>query len=255
MDDGARILPAVNYMEYRKTISDLKGLFEEAVRDFLGKYEELKTKAKVDLNGMYNERDYPPVAELARRYNADVVVLPLPDASDFRVDMEAAEHKRVQDDMEKNIQSAIGTALKDIWDRMFRMVNHLAERLGDKDSKFRDSLLTNIIELCDMLPRLNITGDPAINQMIEDVRKNLCEYDPDTLRKDEKSRKEAHSRAVKILEGMKGYISKEEVATVPEAVVPKKSTPKKKTEPKKTNGDKAVKKVAAGLKKANGVAK
>jgi hypothetical protein len=68
-------------------------------------------------------------------------------------------------------------------------VSHLAERLqaykvtGEGvEHPFRDSVVRNLVKLVDVLPKLNVTGDPELERLAAQVRASLL-VDPQELRK------------------------------------------------------------------------
>jgi hypothetical protein len=58
--------------------------------------------------------------------------------------------------------------MRDPWDRLHTMLNRMAERLTDNEDGdrkiFRDSIIDNAVELCDLLTRLNVTKDPELEK-------------------------------------------------------------------------------------------
>ena len=58
----------------------------------------------------------------------------------------------------------------------------MAEKLADSDKIFRDSLINNLCDLCDLLPKLNITGDKNLDNMRKEIEQQLCRYMPENLR-------------------------------------------------------------------------
>ena len=89
--------------------------------------------------------------------------------------------------------------------RLFDCVSRINERLSvPADSKggiFRDSLIGNARELCDVLTRLNISGDATL----ETLRKQtdaLATVQPDTLRSDAVTRIQTANDAQSILNTM-----------------------------------------------------
>jgi hypothetical protein len=45
--------------------------------------------------------------------------------------------------------------------------------------------VTNILDLVELLPRLNVTGDPELNRFAEEARQKLCTYTAHDLKKHE----------------------------------------------------------------------
>jgi len=64
---------------------------------------------------------------------------------------------------------------------------------------FRDSIIENIRELVSLLPSLNITNDPALEQARRDLESDLAGVDPEILRESKETRKEIAEKADQIL--------------------------------------------------------
>ena len=213
-DWGQRILPSTTYFvvmeDARRWIED----FNKAVDQFVAEYPALKAEAKISLNGLYQEADYPSPTKIREKFSMKAVVSPLPDSRDFRVSLGAVAQAKVQRDIEEHVQAKLRDTVTDMWKRVSQAVTHLRDRLhayevdpetGKVISTFRDSVTGNLLELADLLPQLNITGDPQLAEAAETLRKSLCEFEPQELRDDEAKRKEVERRAEQVLADMAGY--------------------------------------------------
>ena len=201
-DDGYRMLPSANYMDYTKEIRKLKSRFTRAVHDFVAQYPMAVTEAKKILNGMFDAADYPVPSDIQDKYDFVNEVLPLPDESDFRVSLQANEMSRIRRDMKRTIEQAQKSAMDDLWNRLYKVVEHANERLKDPKAVFRDSLIDNARELVKLLPRLNVTNDKDLADMAKEVQKNIGQYQPDELRKSKKLRKKVAKSAEGMLDDM-----------------------------------------------------
>jgi len=205
-DDDSRILPAKNYIPYTKKMRKFRESFEKAVADFVEMYPGLIDRAQNDLNGLFNAKDYPSAFDLPGKFNFAVNVIPIPAAGDFRVSLADDEIDQIKSDIEARVRDAISAAMRDAWDRLFKVVKHMADKLKDQKAIFRDSLIGNISELCDILPRLNLTDDPNLKKIIRDVKQSLAGLDPEVLRKHEIDRRVASDQAEGILKKMAAYV-------------------------------------------------
>jgi len=205
-DDDSRILPAENYLEYTKAYRDFGARFDQAARDFAGEYPALIDRARVALNGLFRADDYPNSGDILRRFAFSVAVSPLPDSSDFRVSLGAEETARVRAQIERDTQTAVAGAMRDLWERLREVIRHAADRLRDPDAVFRDSLIKNIAELCALIPRLNLTGDPALAELADLAGRTLGAQDPEDLRRSEIARSLAAKDADAILAKMSAYM-------------------------------------------------
>jgi hypothetical protein len=91
-------------------------------------------------------------------------------------------------------------AMKDLWDRLHWCLKPLSEKLaGTEKQIFRDSVVTNALELCSMLTRLNVTNDPRLEHARQEVEKALVGIDTKELRKDNALRLDTKARVDQIL--------------------------------------------------------
>jgi len=80
------------------------------------------------------------------------------------------------------------------------------------NSQGRDSVVTNLVKLVDVLPKLNVTGDPELEQLAAQVRASLL-VDPQELRKSEGVRTETARNASAIASRMSAYMAAYSIPT------------------------------------------
>lgn len=205
-DDGWRIVTSAAYPEYMRTMRQLKAQFEDAVDDLVGSYPELIERAKNDLGNLFHPADYPAQESLTDKYNFGLTVMPLPEATDFRVSLQADEMERVRQEYSGTLSSNVATAMSDAWRRLYDVVAAVAERLSQPSNVFRDSLLGNVSRLVDILPKLNIAGDTELDRLAQEVREKLLQHEPQVLRDDLDKRAEIARAADAIMATMKDYM-------------------------------------------------
>lgn len=205
-DNGGRLLPSANYFNYVKSIQGFKDDFEREVNNFLRIYPDLKDEAKGRLNGMFDEEDYPEENLLEEKFAFKTSVLPMPAADDFRVNLMENEVESIRSSIQEQVEASTESAMNDLWHRLFKVVSHMVERLIDPDNKFKNTLVTNIEELCDLLPKLNITDDPKLNKAVKEIKAKLTNNDSQTLREDLVARTKTAVEAQKIMNKMRHYL-------------------------------------------------
>ncbi|RMB09019.1 hypothetical protein [Eilatimonas milleporae] len=217
-DNGMRILPAQNYLHYMEIMSGSRMRFQDAVNTFISDYAKNKVEAKKSLGTLYQETDYPQEASLRRRFGFEVTVMPIPKGDDFRVNLQEEEVSRIQSKIEIRIAEAQHKAMADLWNRIHESVSHMHERLtaygedpdsGRKTGMFRDTLVTNLRDLTDLLPRLNFMNDPQLEDMCQQLKSTLCAHDANDLREDGALRRQTADKAQDILDEMSGYVTQE----------------------------------------------
>jgi len=212
-DNGYRVLPSAAYMDHTEKMRELSSRFNPAVEALAREFGNLVEQAKVRLGGLFRPEDYPPPDELRRKFSFETKVMPLPDAGDFRVTLGDEEKERIKRQITATVEASLQIASRDLWQRLYEAVSHLAERLSAYkvtgtgiEHPFRDSVVTNLVKLVDVLPKLNVTGDPELERLASEVRASLL-VDPQELRKSESVRSETAKRASAIVERMQGYMA------------------------------------------------
>lgn len=203
--DGTQILPSANYLSFMTDFRKEKYEWQMVVNSFLSEYMRLKTHARVSLNTLYNEADYPSQDEVASKFNMDMSIMPVPDG-DFRVDVAEEELARITADVERRVVDASQNAMKEAWNRLHDRVKHMAEKLDDPKAVFRDTLVENTREICSVLTRLNFTDDPNLEAMRQEVERSLTKHHPDALRNDPDLRRDKAAEAKAIMAKMGAFM-------------------------------------------------
>ena len=205
-NEGSRILPSANYFDYTKRFRELKYEFENASNEFINQYENEIIAAQKTLGAMFKQEDYPTKSRIEGAFSVETSVYPIPIASDFRVALGKEEEEKIKNDIENNIKNVINVATKDLWQRLYDVVSKMHNKLKDKDSIFRDSLVENIGELCQLLPKLNVTGDNELEKTRREIESTLL-VKPESLRNNETLRETTAAIAENLAAKMAGYIN------------------------------------------------
>lgn len=202
--EGTQMLASANYLAFMTDFRKEKGEWQHLVNDFLSNYAQLKLDANRLLGGLYNESDYPSEHEIANKFKMDMAVFPVP-STDFRVQVGEAELTAIQQDVERRVADAHNTALKELWTRLLSKVEHMADKLADPKAIFRDTLVENLREQCDLLTRMNFADDPNLEAMRKQVEDSLLKH-PDALRNDPDLRRDVAVEAKAIMDKMKTFM-------------------------------------------------
>ena len=184
-DEGYRLLPANLYFDLTARMREFEASFEQGVEAFLTVYPQYIEQVRPELNGLFREEDYPKAEKLRRKFGVKLEVLPIPTGNDFRVQMSAEEQARVAREIDSNVRQSLVRGTEDLWSRLRDVVSHMVDRLNEPESRFHATLVTNIFDLVELLPKLNVTGDPELNRFAEEARQKLCTYTAHDLKKHE----------------------------------------------------------------------
>ena len=201
-DNGDRLLPVMNFEKYSEEMRLKRQQFEAVVETFCSQWDSLIDEARARLNGLFNENDYP--RNVRKKFGYDIHINPIPIGNDFRVELNTDEVERIQAEIETRVTEALQNAQNDLYRRLYEAIAHLVERLTTKDAIFRDSIIGNLVELVELIPRLNVTGDTQLDTIRQMVEEKLCGIQPDILREDAEMKDTVVKEANAILEVLGG---------------------------------------------------
>lgn len=205
-NDGIRILPSLNYFKYTQDMVEFRDRFEVTARAFCKEYPSMRKAAKQALNGMYRDEDYPDDRAISNKFGFEIAYMPFPDSADFRVDLGDEHVSMVRDQIAQQVDSAAQVAMRDLWQRLYDAVATMSDKLNNTDAIFRDTLVGNLRDLCQLLPRLNFTSDNKLEEMRSQVEWNLARYEADALRQDKVLRASVAQQAADIRKTMATYM-------------------------------------------------
>lgn len=199
-DNGDRILPTEKYFDYVTNIGQLKIEHQQLIDVFITEYKEEKEKAKIRLNTMYKEQDYPNEKQLKHKFNILITFLPIAESVDLRVNLSEEITNTIKQQITQELQNRVENATNEMLNRLKQAINHMWEKLHIPNEIFRDSLVSNIQQLTETLPLLNFNKDTRVKNAIELAKKLIV--DPDKLRWNVKFRKEIAQKAKQILDNI-----------------------------------------------------
>lgn len=220
LDSGSRILPATNFLHFSEVMKEKEAALKATWQPFFEQYPFLRARAKNTRGSMFNEADYPDAYELRERFDVELKFLPIPDAADFRVDIADDAVAAIKEQISKDQKSTVAKAMEEPYKELFDAVAHMGARLAGAKTcpcrgckgktfltdQFGDSIVNNMVEICQRLPRLNLTADPYLNAFIEQTKASLTGFQPDTIRASDQVRKTLAERAAEIAADMGGYM-------------------------------------------------
>ena len=206
-DEGWRLLPTANFDTFTDAMRKRRGAFDTAVSEFVDAYPSLVEGARILLNGMFREGDYPAAHEVGARFSVEVEFSPVPAQGDLRVALPAETVADIERRTAERVERATQDAMQDAWSRLRDVVAKLRAKLAEKrdDGRpaiFRDSLIGNVRDVVDILARLNVTGDDGLEQVRAQVEAEFAGLSPESLRKSAPARDAAVNKADAILATM-----------------------------------------------------
>jgi hypothetical protein len=173
-DKGQRLLPTKLFMEYKQTMNNYEAQFNQMCNNFFIAYPQLVTEAQVHLGTMYRADDYPDLTNVREKFGFRMAIDPIPESGDFRLDISAHDLDEMKAQYEAKFDERLAEAMRTPWERLHTVLTAMSEKLKDEEGeeskkRYHDSLVTNAVDLCGLLDKMNITNDPKL----EDARKQL----------------------------------------------------------------------------------
>ena len=203
-DKGERMLPTKLFMEYKQTINGFEQTFNMMCNNFFVEYPRLVVEAPTNLGSMYKAEDYPDLTDVRLKFGFRRAVKPIPESGDFRLDIPAHDLVEMKNDYEKQYSDRLAEAMREPWERLHKMLVGMSEKLTDiegDDSKkrYHDTLISNPIELCGLLTKLNVTNDPKLEEARRQLELTMLGADIESIKEDADSRSALKSKVDAIL--------------------------------------------------------
>ena len=214
-DNGLRLLPVSNFINYKKQLTVLEENYMALVGKFLVAYPNLVSAAAFQLGELFNRDEYPDADKIATRFKFNVNFMPVPTSGDFRIDIGEEAKNEIMQSCSNVYDERLNTAMRHAWDRLhdclLRMSDRLDVDLVDSDTDdggtgrkfkprvFRDTLVENAVELVDMLKHFNLTNDTTLEQARLDLHNAIMHHDADSLRDSIHAREEVKRKVDSIL--------------------------------------------------------
>jgi hypothetical protein len=206
MDGGIRILPSAVFGKYSDEMRKVVAEYEEVVEDFLKMYPTYKDEARDRLGDMIVGKTMPSAQTIRAKFSVRKDILPIPDASDFRVGLTDKEVSKVKKNITDNIEAMTTNAMKELWNRFAELVGKIEESASNPEKKFYKSTIANLRDFCKLIPKMNLTDNKDLESLRKVAEDKLTKLDAGVIRDNKTERKKAHKDAKDVLKKMKSYM-------------------------------------------------
>jgi len=200
---GVGILPSSKYTEYSSKMRELINDFKAAKKELIIDYPNLKNEAKQDLNIFWSDMQYPDTNVLDGKFDVHIDVVPVPQKGDWRIDLVDDELDKLDQKLEKREEQRIQKANQELWERLYEPIKHMVEVLSKDKPKIFKTLITNILDLTAILPDLNLTEDPKLEDLRIKIEDQLCEFSVTELKESPFLREKVAEKAEEIRQKIK----------------------------------------------------
>jgi hypothetical protein len=201
-DRGPRLLPTARLLDYKSKMNELQAKFGGLVDDFCADYPALVQMAPQYLGNLFNPADYPTPEEVRTKFGFRLVLSPVPESGDFRIDTGMEELTELRREYDLAFEGRVKDAMRDPWNRLHETLTKMAEKLGsEEESRWSSKFVTNAQDLCSLLSALNITKDPQLEQARQQLERALSGVYVEDLKDDGFLRGQVKDKLDAILKG------------------------------------------------------
>ena len=131
----------------------------------------LRDQARADLNGAFDRLGFPTEQEVRERYRFTIRTSVIPHADDIRLNHVSAKARAsIEANVRKEQQEKVGelhkTVVSSLEGALQRVVTSLTDFSSGKIKRFEETLVTNLAELVEALPALNVNNDRVVDAAI-----------------------------------------------------------------------------------------
>lgn len=213
-DKGYRLLSIDIFDEFSKKFKSFSNQYRKAVAEFIEQIEAHVAAAREMLGEAFDLSDYSFITAnggidqefLLSQFELGIEYDVVTSGDDLRAVLTEADREAVAAQIDEQAMEKFGKAQAHVIQTLHDHVFAIHERLCQSENIFRDTLISNLEDLVDLIPKMNIAGDPAIDALAAEAKLKLCKWDPQELRDLPSAREDVAKDAEKILDNMKGIM-------------------------------------------------
>lgn len=169
--DGVGLLPGDMVMDYDRQMGKLKHQFWEAVAAVKEAYPLMVMAAAQELGSAFEPSDYPHIAELTNRYKWAIRFerLPTTGVEDLRLSVPEEAIDVIRDQISHEHEHLVEAVVERMSDTVSHVLERLEARQENSKAKIYTSTIEKLVELPEMMRKMNVTGDERIEALIADL--------------------------------------------------------------------------------------
>lgn len=208
---GLALLPTAQYFKYHQAMTDIQNEYWRLVNTFLQGYEWEIVQASAKLGDLFNRDEYPTLDTLRSKFAFNLSYVPLPDAGDFRIDINNEANEQIKDHYQSYYAAQLDNAMNDVWTRLHKALAAMSERLdyspsattkADGKKTFRDSLVGNVLDMVELLNVCNVSDNNQMNTARMKLEDAFRGVNADALREDAHLRSETKRTVDEVIKSL-----------------------------------------------------
>ena len=171
---GPRLLAAVNSLDFLSELNKLKQEYDAAVQSLVAVWPQRVVSAIQARGALAAAEDYPDATEIAGYFGIHIDIRPVPAISDFtRLNVPAELAEALGAHLASQAETQLNGAMDDLKGRILAELQRVAAQLGkagrQEKTRLYDTLVSNMQTLVTLARSMNVTGNPALNELADRI--------------------------------------------------------------------------------------
>lgn len=156
----------------------------------------------------YDASDFPTLEDCAERFTCEVSVIPLADSEKWnRITIIApALATMMQQRQDAALDKVVKETHQKLWSDVLEPLNHCVEMLGKDKTRLHQTLIDNVISICELVPAYNeVHNDERLAELAAKTKEAFGKIDIELLRESAAARAEVIEQTKQLIEDSGSY--------------------------------------------------
>jgi len=187
-----RAMPTMGLTRYMDKMDPELAEHKRLCEAFFDVYEWELSQAPIKLGDLYNAADYFSLDEMKRKFSIEIRTCNMPEAGDWRIDINNQALVEQKEQYERHYQELIGNMVGDFKERLIAALSNISSKLvpapeGEKSNgkRMHSNILSNVLDILPMADIFGLGEDSQIaslrrkiEDMLEGVSVDALKHDP-----------------------------------------------------------------------------
>lgn len=177
---GMRVLPNALILQYKMAMADREREFWDMVLKVSQSLANVLTQEEQRKKELFNADLYPSADEFIAGFSWGIQYLPVPSPANSRTmgwldDVPEDLAKEMAADLVGDVEMQAQKAMKEAWTRTHKVLENLTASLSGEKG-FHYTLFSKVGDLVEIMPGLNMTDDPVMAKVTDDLRDTFASF-------------------------------------------------------------------------------
>jgi len=186
-----RAMPTMGLTRYMDKMDPELAEHKRLCQSFFDVYEWELSQAPIKLGDLYNAADYFSLDEMRRKFSIEIRTCNMPEAGDWRIDINNQALVEQKEQYERHYQELIGNMVGDFKERLIAALSNISSKLvpapegsTSNGKRMHANILSNVLDILPMADIFGLGEDSQIASMRRKIEDMLDGVSVDALKHD-----------------------------------------------------------------------